>query len=93
MIRFLTALAFLAASTGIVMAVTCGLDHTRLVIALETGHNEGRKVIGTVGSKSIMEIFVAQDGDWTFVVTSVDGRSCIIATGHDWEEVPPGKGT
>jgi hypothetical protein len=38
-----------------------------------------------VGQAAIVEIYVSASGTWTMLVTDVQGRSCIIATGEGWE--------
>lgn len=46
-------------------------------------------LIATIGQPAtgVMEIFVSPDGStWTAVVTSVDGKSCIVAAGEAWED-------
>ncbi|WP_292658516.1 hypothetical protein [Mesorhizobium sp.] len=42
-----------------------------------------------------MEVFVADSGSWTVIVTDVAGRSCIVAAGENWESVEalPGQNT
>ncbi|RME16820.1 MAG: hypothetical protein D6801_04695 [Alphaproteobacteria bacterium] len=71
----------------------CG---TRADMAYRLGaiEGEGRLAIGLAGDR-LIELFVAPEtGNWTILVTSPEGRSCLVATGEGlvWfgAVVPPG---
>ncbi|GAA2834562.1 hypothetical protein [Aminobacter aminovorans] len=34
---------------------------------------------------AIFEIYVADDGTWTVLMSEVTGRSCVLAAGDGWE--------
>ena len=34
----------------------------------------------------MVELFTAQNGTWTIIVTQVDGTSCIVAAGNSWSQ-------
>ena len=48
---------------------------------------ERQFAFGLIGHMAIMEVFVAETGTWTIIVTDVAGRSCIVAAGEHWENV------
>lgn len=42
---------------------------------------------GIVGDR-IVELLVSQTGSWTILITSADGRSCVVTGGEDWTDQP-----
>ena len=88
--RFL-ATAFLASALSAGLSVSananmaCG-PHEKLIKTLTGKYKELRKGIGLVASQKVAEVYVSETGSWTFIVTHVTGISCIVATGHSWEE-------
>lgn len=38
--------------------------------------------------KSMIELFVGENGSWTVVVTDTRGRSCLVASGVSWMQTP-----
>ena len=42
----------------------------------------------TQNGKAMFELFVSESGSWTVIVSDPAGRSCIIASGEDWQPVP-----
>ena len=42
------------------------------------------------GPNTLLEMWIApSSGDWTLVQNYADGRSCIVAIGEHWEQIPP----
>ena len=75
-------------SAGVASAAAfCG-SHDTLTKSLNTKFKEARRVMGVVNAKAVMEIFMSPQGTWTVLVTDTSGTACVIATGHDWQEVP-----
>ncbi len=62
-------------------------EHGDLVAHLSEKYQERQFAFGLIGRVAIMEVFVAETGSWTIVVTDVADRSCIIAAGDNWESV------
>lgn len=65
----------------------CGLREAA-VSQLES-HNE--RVVGRGLAKegrAMIELFVGDTGSWTVVVTDTQGRSCLVANGESWTQVP-----
>ncbi|MDF1599182.1 hypothetical protein PZ895_05245 [Mesorhizobium sp. YIM 152430] len=60
-------------------------DHASVVAALAETFQEKQFAFGVIGHMAIMEIFVSESGSWTILVTDVQGKSCIIAAGENWE--------
>ncbi len=62
--------------------------HDKIKAALEKKYKELRKGIGLVSNKNVAEVYVSESGSWTFIVTYLNGMSCVVATGHSWEDAP-----
>ena len=67
--------------------IACG-PHSKLTKALTGKYKEIRKGLGLVASQRVLEVYASPDGSWTVVMTDLNGISCIIATGHSWEDAP-----
>jgi hypothetical protein len=63
------------------------VEHGDLVAHLTEKFQERQVAFGLIGHMAIMEVFVAETGSWTIIVTDVAGRSCIVAAGEHWENV------
>ncbi|AZN96759.1 hypothetical protein EJ066_05330 [Mesorhizobium sp. M9A.F.Ca.ET.002.03.1.2] len=63
------------------------VEHGDLVAHLSEKFQEKQFAFGLIGHMAIMEVFVAETGTWTIIVTDVAGRSCIVAAGEHWENV------
>jgi hypothetical protein len=64
-------------------------SHTELAEMLDQKFAERPNALGLQANGHLVEVFVANDGtSWTIVVTSPDGRSCIVAVGEHWELLP-----
>ncbi|TIL44904.1 MAG: hypothetical protein E5Y86_14580 [Mesorhizobium sp.] len=63
------------------------VEHRDLVAHLSEQFQERQFAFGLIGQIAIMEVYVADSGSWTIIVTDVAGRSCIVAAGEHWENV------
>ncbi|RWM92277.1 MAG: hypothetical protein EOR84_19870 [Mesorhizobium sp.] len=63
------------------------VEHGDLVAHLSEQFQERQFAFGLIGDMAIMEVYVADSGSWTIIVTDVAGRSCIVAAGEHWENV------
>ncbi len=50
---------------------------------------QSRVAIGILDTENVIELLVADDGTFTFIVTRPDGVSCRVSRGRAWTEVPP----
>lgn len=62
----------------------CG-GRNDLVAGLAQAFQQKQLGYGVVGQSAIVEIYVSASGTWSMLVTDVQGRSCIFATGEGWE--------
>jgi len=60
--------------------------HDSITGKLSSKYDEQRSGMGLVGSSGMVELFTADSGTWTIVVTQTDGTSCIVAAGNSWAD-------
>jgi hypothetical protein len=56
---------------------------------LSKRYNETRRGFGLSSPMQMLELFASEKGTWTALITTPDGRSCIVASGDAWTEVKP----
>ena len=54
---------------------------------LDQRFGEQPQAAGVVGDR-IVELLVSQTGSWTILLTSTDGRACVVTGGEDWTDQP-----
>ncbi len=90
--RALAILGFVGAmlsSTGPASAQQACVTHEAAAKQLEKQFDE--KVVGRgLGNsgKAMFELFLSEKGSWTVVVSEPSGRSCILASGESWQQMP-----
>ena len=84
------ALIALGSSNPAQSAGMCG-KRVDFIKALNDKYQESGKALGIAGQVNLVEIFASKAGTWTILVTTPEGKSCIIAAGSSWEELPPTK--
>jgi hypothetical protein len=84
------ALIALGSSNPVQAAGMCG-KRVDFIKALNDKYQESGKALGIAGQVNLVEIFASKAGTWTILVTTPEGKSCIIAAGSSWEELPPTK--
>lgn len=65
----------------------CG-PRADFIKALADKYQESGKAIGIAGQVNLVEVFTSKSGTWTIIVTSPEGKTCIIAAGTSWEDLP-----
>jgi hypothetical protein len=63
--------------------------HDDMVARLTTAHRATVVGMGVRGPDAVLEIWQAEDGDWTLVQSYANGQSCILAMGEAWEVPQP----
>lgn len=67
----------------------CG-KRADFVDALKGKYNETPRALAIAGDVNLVEVFASKDtGTWTILVTTPEGKSCIIGAGKDWQDLPP----
>lgn len=64
----------------------CGLRN-EMGKMLDQRFGEQPQAAGVVGER-IVELLVSQTGSWTILITSADGRACVVTGGEDWTAKP-----
>lgn len=56
---------------------------------LSDRYREAPVAMGMTNGGEVLEILTSADGaSWTILVTSSDGRSCMVAAGDNWRSAP-----
>lgn len=63
-------------------------ERSALVGELKEKYKEASQGVGMTGNGAVMELMTSEAGSWSLVVTMPNGKSCLIATGSGWEQVP-----
>ncbi|MBN8950358.1 MULTISPECIES: hypothetical protein [unclassified Rhizobium] len=50
--------------------------------------SEKLSAVGKLDPSTIMEIYTAESGNWTLLMSDASGHSCIILSGDKWESIP-----
>jgi hypothetical protein len=66
----------------------CG-PRADFIEALKSKYSETGKALAIAGQVNLVEVFTSKAGTWTILVTTPEGKSCIIAAGSSWEDLPP----
>ncbi|GAC1041807.1 hypothetical protein [Rhizobium sp. No.120] len=93
MFRRLTATVFVVNAIllpGIAAAqVTLACAQRVDIVAFLGDHlSEKLSAVGKLDQSTIVEIYAAESGSWTLLMSDVSGRSCIILSGDSWESIP-----
>lgn len=72
----------------------CG-QRDSVVSQLQARFGEQVRAMGLAGTTRIVEVYASDEtGSWTITVTSVDGITCLMASGQHYEAlapIPPGE--
>jgi hypothetical protein len=71
-------------------ATACG-SRAEFLKTLKNKFQESSRALGIIGKTNVLEVYTSKEGTWTILVTAPEGKSCIIAAGNSWEELPPVK--
>jgi hypothetical protein len=82
-------LAVAGATAGQAQTRGACMPHEDAVAKLKQSYGEQKIGLG-LGSKgsAVFELFVAETGTWTLLVTRTNGISCIAASGDNWMASP-----
>lgn len=77
--------------TSIAPAISAGPpceERGKLVAQLAEKYKETSVAIGLASNGKLIEVLTNASGEtWTIIVTSPQGKSCLIATGQDWRKL------
>ncbi|MFQ5773482.1 MAG: hypothetical protein ACE5GS_03080 [Kiloniellaceae bacterium] len=81
------ALALLLNAGTAARAQSVCTTHSAMAEQLKSKYAENRIAVALTSKGSLVEVFSSADGaTWTVVVTLIDGRSCILIAGEDWQD-------
>jgi hypothetical protein len=91
--RYLIALALAGAPTVALAQGNCA-ERDSVVDRLEAGYGEEFTGGGLQNARRIIEVWASEEqGTWTILMTTADGKSCVMASGTDWRKgLPEAKG-
>lgn len=81
-----SALAMLVSAPAWSQAV-CS-ERSKFLEHLKKGFQETPVAMGLASNGGVIEILTSENGTWTILITLTDGRTCAVATGEGWEELP-----
>lgn len=66
--------------------VVCS-ERGKFLERLASGYEEAPVAMGLASNGSVVEVLASDGGSWTIIVTTLAGRSCVVASGEAWEDV------
>jgi hypothetical protein len=66
-------------------AAMCG-THDSVKKLLVDRYEESSRGLGLVSDQGIVELYTSDKGTWSILMTTSEGRTCVIAAGHTWQE-------
>jgi hypothetical protein len=87
MIRLPAYFLALLLAAGPAAAMQCG-SRDAVTITLAERYGEVRQALGLAQNGVVMELYAAQSGSWTIVITRPDGMTCLLAAGEEFQSIP-----
>ena len=66
----------------------CG-ERADFLAQLQKRHGETPSAIGLSSNGQVLEVLTSKGGSWTILITSPQGKTCLVAAGEAWESLPP----
>ncbi|MGE6782137.1 hypothetical protein ACQKGL_06415 [Ensifer adhaerens] len=63
-------------------------ERSEVIAFLARQYREKPAATAQINPQAILEVYAADNGSWTLIVTDVHGRSCVILAGKSWETLP-----
>jgi hypothetical protein len=61
-------------------------NRAEIVAKLKERFGEQRRNVAVTTNGQLFEVFVSDNGSWTALVSSPDGKACVILVGEGWSE-------
>ncbi|MGG6897325.1 MULTISPECIES: hypothetical protein [Rhizobium] len=84
----LVATAILYPGVAASQAILACAKRVDIVVFLRDHLSERLSAVGKLDPNTIVEIYAADSGNWTLMLSDASGRSCIILSGEGWESIP-----
>ncbi|MGE3933877.1 MAG: hypothetical protein AB7F67_11505 [Rhodospirillaceae bacterium] len=79
----------LAASVSAAAAQMACTSRTEAAKLLDAHYSEAPVAMGLASNGGVIEVFASKTGrSFTILITMPDGRSCVLAAGEGWDNVP-----
>ena len=76
-------------SAGMATAAMCG-PREGILKALGERYKESSHGMGLTSNANVVEVFTSDGGKtWTLLISSPDGKTCLIGAGMDWIDIAP----
>ena len=82
----LAAFVFVLSVTSANAQAVCG-ERAKFIETLAKQHQEQPTSIGMTSNGQIIEVLTSAKGSWSIIITSPQGKTCLVATGEAWETV------
>ncbi len=76
-----------AIATPTLAQTVCG-ERTRFIERLDQRYREAPAALGMIDNGSVLELLTSSNGTWTILVTAPSGKTCMVASGENWETLP-----
>lgn len=67
--------------------MTCG-KRNEVIGALDKGYHEKPVSMGLASNGDMIEVFASKTGSWTMIMSKPDGKTCLVASGEHWQDIP-----
>ena len=89
MLRLVGAVLLLGGLPSAVLAQQVCAERKALLDSLAHDFSEAPSAVGVANNGAVIEVLTARDGKtWTILLTMPSGRSCVMAAGENWTDVP-----
>jgi len=68
--------------------MACG-QRADMLPVLQDKYGEIQRSVGLVNPVTAVELFFSSGGSFTLLLTNVQGQSCVMISGTQWQDVPP----
>ena len=82
------AAAFVLAGVANAGAQTTCADRGDVLERLSQSYKESPTAMGLASNGGVVEVLTSRSGGWTLLLTTPDGRTCVVAAGEAWETLP-----
>ena len=77
---------FLSASSAIAEQICAPRDRAEIQLKKQFGEMVSGRGLAANG-KQMIELFVSEKGSWTVLTSDPNGRSCVMASGENWQGI------
>ncbi|MEM0908474.1 MAG: hypothetical protein AAGJ94_13985 [Pseudomonadota bacterium] len=64
-------------------------QRSEIIKILGRKFGETQRSFGLQSDRRVLELYASEGGSWTAILTLPSGKSCVVASGEAWTDVPP----